>query len=124
MKKILIVDDEKNIVRIIKFMLEREGYKISTAFDGIEALNIVRREQFDLIILDIMMPNLSGEDFLRIRKSDKNLNKIKVIMLTAKKTEETKNECIELGCDEFFNKPFSIEEISPVIKKLLAAENL
>ncbi|RDU22984.1 response regulator transcription factor [Anaerosacchariphilus polymeriproducens] len=120
MYKILIVDDEEKIRTIIKKYAEFEGYKVKEAIDGMEAVSICRKEDFDLIILDVMMPELDGFSTCReIRK----MKKIPVIMLSARGEEYDRIHGFELGIDDYVVKPFSPRElmmrVNVVIKRNL-----
>ena len=111
--KILIVDDEKNIVNILKFNLQKEGYQTIEAYDGEEALHKIDNENPDLILLDIMMPILDG--FSVCSKVRRNLM-TPIIMLTAKSEEIDKVLGLELGVDDYMTKPFSVRELLARIK--------
>ena len=111
--KILIVDDEKNIVNILKFNLQKEGYQTIEAYDGEEALHKIDNESPDLILLDIMMPILDG--FSVCSKVRRNLM-TPIIMLTAKSEEIDKVLGLELGADDYMTKPFSVRELLARIK--------
>ena len=114
--KILVVDDEKLLVKGIKFNLENEGYEVQTAYDGAAAVEIARRESFDLIILDWMMPVLSGSDAcLKIRE----FSDVPVIMLTARSEDADKLMGFACGADDYVTKPFNILELKARIKALL-----
>ena len=113
-KKVLIVDDEKNIVDILSFNLKREGYDTFTAFDGRAALEQYSQTSPDLILLDVMLPLLDGFDVCRsIRKKDKITP---IIMLTAREEETDKVLGLELGADDYITKPFSIRELHARVK--------
>lgn len=115
--KILVVDDEKSIADIIKYGLEKEGYEVITAGDGEEALSLVKKDNFDLILLDIMMP---GKDGLEVcREISLSPEKLPVIMLTAKDTEIDKVVGLELGADDYITKPFSMREVVARVKAVL-----
>jgi two-component system, OmpR family, response regulator VicR len=116
MKKILVVDDEKPIVEILQYNLEKEGYQVVTAFDGEEALEIVKQENPDLVLLDIMLPKKDGFSVCRELRSERN---IPIIMLTAKELETDKVLGLELGADDYVTKPFSSREIIARIKAIL-----
>jgi two-component system, OmpR family, response regulator VicR len=116
LKKILVVDDEKPIVEILQYNLEKEGYKVSTAFDGEEALRKVEVENPDLIVLDIMLPKKDGFTVCREIRSSRD---IPIIMLTAKELETDKVLGLELGADDYVTKPFSAREIAARIKAIL-----
>lgn len=114
--KILVVDDEKLLVKGIKFNLENEGYEVQTAYDGAAAVEMAQRENFDLIILDWMMPVLSGSDAcLKIRE----FSDVPVIMLTARSEDADKLMGFACGADDYVTKPFNILELKARIKALL-----
>lgn len=113
MKKILIVDDEKPISDIIKFNLTKEGYEVITAFDGKEALAQFEAESPDLIILDLMLPELDG---LEVAKEVRKTSHIPIVMLSAKDSEFDKVIGLEIGADDYVTKPFSNRELLARIK--------
>jgi len=114
--KILVVDDEKRMVRFIQLNLEQDGYQVLTAYNGTEALEQVRTQLPDLILLDIMMPDISGFEVLkRIRE----VNTVPVIMLTAKGEEDDRIQGLELGADDYITKPFSPREMVSRIRAVL-----
>lgn len=107
-KKIMVVDDEKSITETIKGYLEKEDFKVFTAFNGREALQIFDNNELDLIVLDLMLPEISGEDVCRtIRKK----SSIPIIMLSAKINEESKLNGFCIGTDDYMTKPFSPKEL-------------
>ncbi|MGQ9492807.1 MAG: response regulator transcription factor [Anaerolineae bacterium] len=115
-KHILIVDDEPRMVRFVRMNLELEGYQVSTASSGMEAIEKVRDELPDLVILDIMMPEMDGFETLeRIRQ----ISSVPVIMLTVKAEEEDKVHGLELGADDYITKPFSPRELASRVKAAL-----
>ncbi|MFC2056620.1 response regulator [Chloroflexota bacterium] len=107
-KKILVVDDEKKIVDILKAYLERDGYQVSTAYDGRSALDLARSNSPDLIILDLMLPEVSGWDVCRELRKESD---VPVIMLTARDDTTDKIIGLELGADDYVTKPFDPKEI-------------
>ncbi|VEF05423.1 response regulator YycF [Streptococcus equi] len=113
MKKILIVDDEKPISDIIKFNLTKEGYDAVTAFDGKEAVAVFEEEKPDLIILDLMLPELDG---LEVAKEIRKTSHIPIIMLSAKDSEFDKVIGLEIGADDYVTKPFSNRELLARVK--------
>jgi two-component system, OmpR family, KDP operon response regulator KdpE len=113
---ILAVDDEPKMTRFIRLNLELEGYRVSEATDGIEALRKVRDELPDLVLLDVMMPEMDGFETLEHIRETSN---VPVIMLTVKGEEEDKVHGLELGADDYVTKPFSARELSSRIKALL-----
>jgi len=115
-RRILVVDDEPRMVRFVRMNLELEGYQVSTASNGLEALDKVREEIPDLVILDIMMPEMDGYETLeRIRQ----VSTVPVIMLTVKAEEEDKVRGLELGADDYVTKPFSPRELVSRVKAAL-----
>ncbi|MFQ5813028.1 MAG: response regulator transcription factor [Anaerolineae bacterium] len=115
-KLILIVDDEPRMIKFIRLNLDLEGYRVSKASNGLEALDKVRQELPDLVLLDVMMPEMNGFETLeRIRE----ISNVPVIMLTVKAEEEDKVRGLELGADDYVTKPFSPRELSSRIKAVL-----
>ena len=114
--KILVVDDEKLLVKGIKFNLENEGYQVLTAYDGTSAVELARQEALDLIILDLMMPGLSGsEACMKIRE----FSDVPIIMLTARSEDADKIMGFACGADDYVTKPFNILELKARIRALL-----
>ena len=114
--KILVVDDEKTLVKGIKFNLENEGYQGECAYDGAAAVDLARNEKFDLLILDVMMPELDGlEACMRIRE----FSNVPIIMLTAKSEDADKLMGFECGADDYLTKPFNILELKARVRALL-----
>ena len=114
--KILVVDDEKLLVKGIKFNLENEGYQVDTGFDGLEAVELARTGAYDLIILDVMMPGLGGlEACMRIRE----FSTVPIIILTARSEDVDKIIGFEYGADDYITKPFNILELKARIRALL-----
>lgn len=113
MSKILVVDDEKAIVDILKFNLSREGFDVITASDGEEGIEVFRREQPDLILLDIMMPKIDG---LQACKTIRNESSVPIIMLTARAEEVDKVLGLEFGADDYVTKPFGVRELIARVK--------
>jgi len=113
---ILVVDDEKLLVKGIKFNLENEGYQVDAAYDGLEAVDLARSGNYDLIIMDVMMPELDGlEACMRIRE----FSTIPIIMLTARSEDMDKVIGFEYGADDYVTKPFNILELKARIRALL-----
>jgi two-component system, OmpR family, alkaline phosphatase synthesis response regulator PhoP len=122
--KILVVDDEKDIVDILKYNLEKENeYKVITAFDGKEAIEKTISEKPDLIILDIMMPELNGFDVCKKLKTDPVTSKIPVIFLTAKENEIDEIIGLELGADDYIQKPISPRKVIARVKSVIRRTN-
>jgi DNA-binding response OmpR family regulator len=115
-KKILVVDDEKKIVDIVKAYLERDGYKVIVAYDGRLALHMARAESPDLIVLDLMLPEVSGWDVCRTLRTESN---VPVIMLTALDDDSDKIIGLELGADDYVVKPFNPKELVSRVRAVL-----
>lgn len=120
---IFIAEDEESIVSLLKYNLEKEGYKVSTSDNGEDALKQIKDKNPDLILLDWMMPNLSGIEISKQLKKDKKFNDIPIIMLTAKGEEEDKIKGLESGVDDYLTKPFSYKELLARIKAVLRRSN-
>lgn len=110
-EKVLIIDDEMHIVELLRFNLETSGYKTIYSYDGFDGFIKAKEEKPDLILLDWMLPNISGIEVLKKIREDADLKKIPVIMLTAKNMEDDKVEGLEVGADDYITKPFSIKEL-------------
>jgi len=119
MAKILIVDDEKDIVDLISYNLEREGFSTIKAFDGGSVLAIVKSQKPDLIILDLMLPGMNGLDICKGIRSNPQTAALPVIMLTAKSDELDKILGLEIGADDYITKPFSVKELVARVRALL-----
>ena len=118
-KRILAVDDEQPIVRLVQVNLERAGYEVITAFNGREALEAVHAHHPDLIVMDVMMPEVDGLEALRILKSDQATSSIPVIMLTAKVQDADVMQGWQEGADMYLTKPFDQRELLVFVKCLL-----
>jgi DNA-binding response OmpR family regulator len=114
--RILVIEDEKDIVRLIKYNLEKESYQVLTASDGESGLTLARKERPDLIILDLMLPKIDGMQVCRTLRQE---SKVPIIMVTAKKEEIDRIVGLELGADDYLTKPFSVRELSARIKSVL-----
>ncbi|MBM3494449.1 MAG: response regulator [Armatimonadetes bacterium] len=117
-KKILAVDDEKAIVRLVQVNLEREGYQVVTAYDGREALEKVASERPDLVVLDVMMPYMDGFEVLQQLKKDPETRDIPVIMLTAKAQDADVFRGWQSGVDCYLTKPFNPMELKAFVKRV------
>ena len=118
--KILVVDDEQVLVKGIKFNLENEGYQVQVGYDGETAVELARSEDFDLIILDLMMPRLDG---LQACLSIRQFSTVPIIMLTAKGEDADKLMGFEYGADDYITKPFNILELKARIRALLGCRS-
>ncbi|MFM7122567.1 MAG: response regulator transcription factor [Fluviibacter sp.] len=119
--KILIVDDEPNIVMSIEFLLKKEGFTTETAGDGDVALDKVRSFVPDLMLLDVMMPKKSGFEVCEILRADSSVRQPRIIMLTAKGRETEQAKGLALGADAYMLKPFSTKDLVAKIREILAA---
>lgn len=108
MKKVLIIEDDKNVRRFLQLELEHEGYKVVTSENGEAGVNQFRKDRFDIILLDLMMPKLSGEEVCKIIRES---SEIPIIVLTAKDQILNKVELLDMGADDYLTKPFEIEEL-------------
>ncbi len=114
--KVLVVDDEKLIVKGLKFSLEQEGFKVECAYDGEEALQLAKKNKYDIILLDIMLPKLSGMEVCqRIRE----YSNVPIIMLTAKGDDMDKIMGLEYGADDYITKPFNVLEVKARMKAVM-----
>ncbi len=117
--KILVVDDEADLVETIRFSLELGGYNVLVASNGEEGLNLARQEKPDLILLDLMLPKLDGYKVCRLLKFDERYKHIPILMLTAKTQEKDKILGKETGANEYITKPFDMDELMAKIKSYL-----
>lgn len=118
-QKLLVVDDEKDILTLLEYNLEKAGFKVISAQDGPEAINVAKREMPDLIILDIMLPSMEGTEVCKIIKREETTSHIPIIMLTAKGEEVDKIVGFELGADDYITKPFSPRELILRVRAVL-----
>ena len=115
-KKVLVVDDQKLIVKGIRFSLEQEGMEVTCAYDGEEALEAAKNTEFDIILLDIMLPKLTG---LEVCQQIREFSNVPIIMLTAKDNDMDKIMGLEYGADDYITKPFNILEVKARIKAIM-----
>jgi two-component system alkaline phosphatase synthesis response regulator PhoP len=118
-KKILVVDDEVDLVETVRFPLEMEGFDVLISYNGEDALNQARKEKPDLIILDLMLPKLDGYKVCRLLKFDERYKHIPILMLTAKTQEKDKILGKETGADEYITKPFEMDVLMEKVKAYL-----
>jgi DNA-binding response OmpR family regulator len=119
-KKILVVDDEADLVETVRFPLEMEGYHVLVSYNGEDALSQARKENPDLILLDLMLPKLDGYKVCRLLKFDERYKHIPILMLTAKTQEKDKVLGLETGADEYITKPFEMEYLLEKVKAYLS----
>jgi two-component system alkaline phosphatase synthesis response regulator PhoP len=115
-KKILVVDDEVDLVETVRFSLEMEGFNVLVSYNGEDALSQARKEKPDLILLDLMLPKLDGYKVCRLLKFDEKYKHIPILMLTAKTQEKDKALGMETGADEYITKPFEMDYLMEKVK--------
>ncbi|HTY07570.1 MAG TPA: response regulator [Candidatus Edwardsbacteria bacterium] len=118
-KKIMVVDDEPYIARVIKFKLEQEGYTVISANDGITGLNKIKEEKPDMVLLDVMMPGMSGYEVCQKIKGDAELAGIPVVILTAKGQERDREQGFSMGASDYITKPFSPNRLLELVKSIV-----
>ena len=118
-ENILVVDDEEHILELIKFNLEKNGYKVTTAVNGIDALKLVKSETPQLLLLDVMLPGMDGYDVCKEIRKDNSISSTPIVMLSAKGEELDKILGLELGADDYITKPFSVRELVARVKAVL-----
>ena len=118
-KRILVVDDEEHIVELIKFNLEKNGYKVITADNGKDALEIAKEQHPDLVLLDLMLPGIDGLEVCKEIRKEASISNMPIIMITAKGEELDKILGLELGADDYITKPFSVRELIARSKAIL-----
>ncbi len=121
-KRVLVVDDERHIVRLVQVNLERHGYQVLTAYDGVECLEKARSEKPDLIVLDVMMPRLDGFQALQQLKDDPQTKDIPVIMLTARAQDRDVLAGYTYGADLYLTKPFNPLELISLVKRVFESQ--
>ena len=119
MKKILIIEDQSNIIELIRFNLEQAGYQVDYALDGEAGLEQINKNRYDLLILDLMLPKIDGLTLCTMLRKQPETHKMPIIMLTAKSTELDKIVGLEMGADDYVTKPFSVRELIARVKALL-----
>jgi DNA-binding response OmpR family regulator len=117
---VLVVDDDSKIVELVQLYLEKDGYRVHVAYDGLQALELARRKRPDLIVLDLLLPDLDGLDVCRILQAESN---IPIIMLTARTTEQDRLIGLDIGADDYITKPFSPRELMARVRAVLRRTN-
>jgi len=123
-KRILVVDDAKEVVRLVRAYLEKAGYDVFVAYDGETALHTLRKEKPDLLVLDLMLPDRDGWDITRLIRSDAHLASTPIIMLTARVEDTDKIVGLEMGADDYITKPFNPREVVARVRALLRRSHL
>jgi len=118
-EKILIVEDEKEIADLISYALKKENFDVTVALDGERALEKLREESFDLVILDLMLPKIQGLEICKIIRNNPKIQKTGIIIVTAKGEEYDRIKGLEMGADDYITKPFSPRELLARIKAIL-----
>ncbi|MBZ5528168.1 MAG: response regulator transcription factor [Acidobacteriia bacterium] len=119
MKRILIIEDDRDIVELVRYNLSKEGFQVASAQDGAAGLAAVKKSTPDLLLLDLMLPKLSGLDICREIRRDESLNRLPILMLTARGDEADRVVGLEMGADDYVTKPFSPRELVARVKALL-----
>ena len=117
--RVLLIEDERNIIEAIRFILSRDGWRVDTHSDGKSALEAIEARQPDLIILDVMLPNKSGYDILNDLRADPNTENLPVLMLTARGQKKDRELAEKLGASRFMTKPFSNGEVLAAVRELV-----
>ena len=121
-KSVLVVDDEPNIVLSLEYLMKRLGYEVYLARDGEEALTIIEQKAPDLVLLDVMIPKRDGYDVCQATRSNPALDKVRIVMVTAKGREVEIEKGLALGADAYLTKPFSTRELADTVQNLLGTE--
>lgn len=119
MINILLIDDEKKICEFVKAYLDKEGYKTDVAYNGNDAINYLDKNQYDIVLLDRMLPDISGEEICNYIRNNCKFMNVAIIMLSAKTEDDDRIEGFELGCDDYICKPFNVKELILRIKSVL-----
>ena len=119
-KRVLLAEDEPNIVESLSFLLERAGYEVSVATDGPAALGTALNDQPDVLVLDVMLPELDGYEVLRQLRADARGESLPVLMLTAKGQREDRETALDCGADLFMTKPFANADITAAVERLVS----
>jgi two-component system, OmpR family, response regulator VicR len=122
-KKILIVEDERDVVKLLRYNLEKEGFRVSAVTDGSLALAEMRREPSDLVILDLMLPGIDGLEICRQLRRNERYSNVPILMLTARSEEADRVVGLELGADDYVTKPFSMRELIARVRALLRRQD-
>ncbi len=116
---VLLIEDERNIVEAISFILSREGWRVDTHLNGADATDAIRRSKPDVIVLDVMLPGKSGHEILREIKADPDLSDLPVLMLTARGQSRDREMALEAGVSRFMTKPFANADVLEAIRNLV-----
>ncbi|MGH9862809.1 MAG: response regulator, partial [Candidatus Acidiferrales bacterium] len=119
MKRVLIIEDDKDIVELVRYNLEKDGFQVTAVGDGLSGLAHLKKSPPDLLLLDLMLPKLSGLEICKEVRRNQSLNRLPVLMLTARGDEADRVVGLELGADDYVTKPFSPRELVARVKALL-----
>ena len=119
--RVLLIEDEPNIIEAIRFILSRDGWRVDTHSDGSTAMEAIRSRSPDLIVLDVMLPNRSGYEILNELRADPDLGELPVLMLTARGQKKDRELAEKLGASKFMTKPFSNGEVLETVRELVGA---
>ncbi|HEV8384244.1 MAG TPA: response regulator [Candidatus Acidoferrales bacterium] len=119
MKRILLIEDDRDIIELVRYNLEQEGFSLISARDGLGGLEQLKKSAPDLLLLDLMLPRLSGLEICKAVRRDEKLNRLPILMLTARGDESDRVIGLELGADDYVTKPFSPRELVARVKALL-----
>ncbi|WP_397543295.1 response regulator [Roseovarius salis] len=120
-KRVILIEDERNIIEAIRFILAREGWEVKTHSNGHDAVDVVRAQRPDLLILDVMLPGRSGFDILQEIRGDDDLNGVPVLMLTARGQDKDREMAERAGASRYMTKPFSNAEVLEAVRELVAS---
>ncbi len=120
-QKLLVADDEPNIVISLEYLMKREGYQVLVATDGNQALETIQREKPALVLLDVMMPGKTGFEVCQAVRADASLAEVRILMLTAKGRETDVSKGLALGADAYMTKPFSTRELVEKVRQMIGA---
>jgi phosphate regulon transcriptional regulator PhoB len=119
MKRVFIIEDDRDIIELVRYNLEQEGFSLGSARDGLAGLDQVKKSPPDVLLLDLMLPKLSGLEICKAIRRDEKLNRLPILMLTARGDESDRVIGLELGADDYVTKPFSPRELVARVKALL-----
>jgi phosphate regulon transcriptional regulator PhoB len=119
MKRILIIEDDKDIIELVRYNLTNEGFQVTAAYDGTSGLTALKKTPPDILLLDLMLPKLSGLEICREIRKDESMNRLPILMLTARGDEADRVVGLEMGADDYVTKPFSPRELLARVKALL-----
>src|SRR5499427_5351583 len=119
MKRVFIIEDDRDIVELVRYNLANEGFQVAAAHDGVTGLATVKKTPPDILLLDLMLPKLSGLEICREIRRDEALNRLPILMLTARGEEADRVVGLEMGADDYVTKPFSPRELIARVKALL-----